>query len=191
MLAFLCPGIAAATIFSPSRDVAVSQSQLRVAFDGDAVLFSDESERIVKAHGLDRFFEHEKAHENKPLAQVLHTLPGTLGWSKEAPQNLPLAGTSSPEPNPKLSPESSQLPSLGLQPSSLSPDPWVPSVSFYLFFELPSLSLHSHPPFEAHILSLSPSLKPLPLLCSSVMRSPSPLLLGLLAKIKCRSLSPS
>uniref|UniRef100_A0A9L0RWW7 5'-nucleotidase, cytosolic IA n=1 Tax=Equus caballus TaxID=9796 RepID=A0A9L0RWW7_HORSE len=62
-------GIAAATIFSPSRDVAVSQSQLRVAFDGDAVLFSDESERIVKAHGLDRFFEHEKAHENKPLAQ--------------------------------------------------------------------------------------------------------------------------
>ncbi|XP_070951670.1 cytosolic 5'-nucleotidase 1A isoform X2 [Macaca nemestrina] len=62
-------GIAAATIFSPSRDVVVSQSQLRVAFDGDAVLFSDESERIVKAHGLDRFFEHEKAHENKPLAQ--------------------------------------------------------------------------------------------------------------------------
>ncbi|XP_032971170.1 cytosolic 5'-nucleotidase 1A isoform X2 [Rhinolophus ferrumequinum] len=62
-------GIAAATVFSPSRDVAVSQSQLRVAFDGDAVLFSDESERIVKAHGLDRFFEHEKAHENKPLAQ--------------------------------------------------------------------------------------------------------------------------
>eukprot|EP00069_Balaena_mysticetus_P016147 bmy_02093T0 len=62
-------GIAAATIFSPSRDVAISQSQLRVAFDGDAVLFSDESERIVKAHGLDRFFEHEKAHENKPLAQ--------------------------------------------------------------------------------------------------------------------------
>ncbi|XP_054996547.1 cytosolic 5'-nucleotidase 1A isoform X2 [Sorex araneus] len=62
-------GIAAATIFSPSRDVTVSQNQLRVAFDGDAVLFSDESERIVKAHGLDRFFEHEKAHENKPLAQ--------------------------------------------------------------------------------------------------------------------------
>lgn len=69
----LSAGIAAATIFSPSRDVVVSQSQLRVAFDGDAVLFSDESERIVKAHGLDRFFEHEKAHENKPLAQVLHT----------------------------------------------------------------------------------------------------------------------
>lgn len=120
-LASLHAGIAAATIFSPSRDVAVSQSQLRVAFDGDAVLFSDESERIVKAHGLERFFEHEKAHENKPLAQVLHTLLGTPGWRKEAPQNLALARTSSPEPNPKLSPESSQGPSPGLQSSFLSP----------------------------------------------------------------------
>ncbi|XP_075764665.1 cytosolic 5'-nucleotidase 1A [Pelodiscus sinensis] len=62
-------GIAAATIFSPSKDVSVSESQLRVAFDGDAVLFSDESEQIVKEHGLDMFFEHEKAYENKPLAQ--------------------------------------------------------------------------------------------------------------------------
>lgn len=73
--------------------MAVSQSQLRVAFDGDAVLFSDESERIVKAHGLDRFFEHEKAHENKPLAQVLHKLPRAPEWSQVAPQNLPWAGT--------------------------------------------------------------------------------------------------
>jgi len=64
-------GIAAATIFSPSKDLEVSEKQLRVAFDGDAVLFSDESEQIVKAHGLDMFFEHEKAHENNPLAQVV------------------------------------------------------------------------------------------------------------------------
>lgn len=73
------PGIAAATIFSPSRDLEVSEKQLRVAFDGDAVLFSDESEQIVKAHGLDKFFEHEKAHENKPLAQV------ELGWRHKKP----------------------------------------------------------------------------------------------------------
>ncbi|KAJ1177955.1 hypothetical protein NDU88_003206 [Pleurodeles waltl] len=62
-------GIAAATIFSPNKDVAVFEDQLRVAFDGDAVLFSDESEKIVKEHGLDMFFEHEKAYENKPLAK--------------------------------------------------------------------------------------------------------------------------
>ncbi|XP_055361684.1 cytosolic 5'-nucleotidase 1A-like isoform X3 [Betta splendens] len=60
-------GIAAATMFTQEKMKEVSDTQLRVAFDGDAVLFSDESERIYKAHGLDKFFEHEKAHENKPL----------------------------------------------------------------------------------------------------------------------------
>ncbi|KAG8587916.1 hypothetical protein GDO81_005817 [Engystomops pustulosus] len=62
-------GIAAATIFNPSHNVSINEEQLRVAFDGDAVLFSDESEQIVKEHGLDKFFEHEKTYENKPLAQ--------------------------------------------------------------------------------------------------------------------------
>lgn len=49
----------------------LSDTQLKVAFDGDAVLFSDESEIIVKQHGLAMFFEHEKEFENKPLAQVI------------------------------------------------------------------------------------------------------------------------
>ncbi|XP_029317059.1 cytosolic 5'-nucleotidase 1A-like [Cottoperca gobio] len=60
-------GIAAATMFTPEKMTEVSETQLRVAFDGDAVLFSDESERIYKAHGLDKFFEHEKAHEKEPM----------------------------------------------------------------------------------------------------------------------------
>ncbi|KAL2082703.1 hypothetical protein ACEWY4_022521 [Coilia grayii] len=62
-------GIAAATMFSSDVENQLSDTQLRVAFDGDAVLFSDESEIIVKKHGLDTFFEHEKEFENKPLAQ--------------------------------------------------------------------------------------------------------------------------
>lgn len=62
-------GIAAATMFMPETQTQLSDTQLRVAFDGDAVLFSDESEVIVKKHGLDKFFEHEKEFENKPLAQ--------------------------------------------------------------------------------------------------------------------------
>ncbi|XP_070705841.1 cytosolic 5'-nucleotidase 1A-like [Pempheris klunzingeri] len=62
-------GIAAATMFMPEMETELSDTQLRVAFDGDAVLFSDESEIIVKKHGLDTFFEHEKEFENKPLAQ--------------------------------------------------------------------------------------------------------------------------
>uniref|UniRef100_A0A6G1RVU8 5'-nucleotidase, cytosolic IB n=1 Tax=Hypotaenidia okinawae TaxID=2861861 RepID=A0A6G1RVU8_9GRUI len=56
-------------MFSANKDVPYSDTQLRVAFDGDAVLFSDESEQIVKEQGLDRFFEHEQLNENKPLAQ--------------------------------------------------------------------------------------------------------------------------
>uniref|UniRef100_A0A1A8HYT9 5'-nucleotidase, cytosolic IA n=1 Tax=Nothobranchius kuhntae TaxID=321403 RepID=A0A1A8HYT9_NOTKU len=66
-------GIAAATMFTPEKMTEVSETQLRVAFDGDAVLFSDESEQIFKAHGLDKFFEHEKTHENKPLDHVKYT----------------------------------------------------------------------------------------------------------------------
>ncbi|KAI2651772.1 cytosolic 5 -nucleotidase 1A-like protein [Labeo rohita] len=62
-------GIAAAIMFKPDMETQLSETQLRVAFDGDAVLFSDESEIIVKQHGLDTFFAHEKQHENKPLAQ--------------------------------------------------------------------------------------------------------------------------
>ncbi|XP_035285740.1 5'-nucleotidase, cytosolic IAa isoform X2 [Anguilla anguilla] len=60
-------GIAAATMFMAEKQIEVSETQLRVAFDGDAVLFSDESERIFKAHGLDKFFEHEKENENMLL----------------------------------------------------------------------------------------------------------------------------
>lgn len=57
-------------MFMQNTETELSSTQLRVAFDGDAVLFSDESEIIVKEHGLDTFFEHEKKFENKPLAQV-------------------------------------------------------------------------------------------------------------------------
>lgn len=57
-------------MFTPKKMAEVSETQLRVAFDGDAVLFSNESELIFKAHGLDKFLEHEKEHENKPLDHV-------------------------------------------------------------------------------------------------------------------------
>ncbi|XP_052601884.1 cytosolic 5'-nucleotidase 1B isoform X7 [Peromyscus californicus insignis] len=62
-------GIASATMFAGAKDMAYCDTQLRVAFDGDAVLFSDESEHIAKDHGLDKFFQHETLFENKPLAQ--------------------------------------------------------------------------------------------------------------------------
>lgn len=43
--------------------------QIRIAFDGDAVLFSDESERIYQAQGLDAFEAHERANARKPLPE--------------------------------------------------------------------------------------------------------------------------
>ena len=45
-----------------------NSDQLRFAFDGDAVLFSDESERIYKQHGLPAFTENEKKVAKKPLS---------------------------------------------------------------------------------------------------------------------------
>ena len=60
-------GYAAATIYSSSSSVG-GTGQLRIAFDGDAVLFSDESEQIYKSQGLDAFTENEKAAARTPLS---------------------------------------------------------------------------------------------------------------------------
>ena len=61
-------GIAAATLFSPPKEEEeTNKCQLRIAFDGDAVLFSDEAEIIAKKHGLDKFFEYEHQKLDQPL----------------------------------------------------------------------------------------------------------------------------
>ena len=59
-------GIAAATLMASAKHK--NSDQLRFAFDGDAVLFSDESERIYKQHGLHAFTENEKKVAKKPLS---------------------------------------------------------------------------------------------------------------------------
>ena len=41
--------------------------EVRIAFDGDAVLFSDEAERVFQAEGLDAFQRHESEHATQPL----------------------------------------------------------------------------------------------------------------------------
>ncbi len=41
--------------------------QIHIAFDGDAVLFSDDSERIFQEHGLETFEENEKKNADNPL----------------------------------------------------------------------------------------------------------------------------
>ena len=60
-------GFAAATILSGSSASTAISNQLRIAFDGDSVLFSDEAERIYQQHGLAAFTENERNEANKPL----------------------------------------------------------------------------------------------------------------------------
>lgn len=43
--------------------------QIRIAFDGDAVLFTDESEVIFQEKGLNAFEENEREHAGEPLAE--------------------------------------------------------------------------------------------------------------------------
>jgi 5'-nucleotidase len=59
-------GMAAATLL-PSQRATKDSEELRFAFDGDAVLFSDASERIFKEQGLDAFTENEKNSAHQPM----------------------------------------------------------------------------------------------------------------------------
>ncbi len=60
-------GVAAATLVS-SKGGSSGSEQLRFAFDGDAVLFSDEAEQVYKSEGLEAFTASEKAAARRPLA---------------------------------------------------------------------------------------------------------------------------
>jgi 5'-nucleotidase len=65
--AALAAGIAAATIL-PSKAPATASDQLRIAFDGDAVIFGDESERVSQEHGIEAFHRNEVENVDKPLS---------------------------------------------------------------------------------------------------------------------------
>ena len=77
----LAAGFAAARIL-PGCPRASQSGQLRIAFDGDAVLFSDEAERVFQEQGLAAFAARERAAAREPLSggpfkrllQALHEL---------------------------------------------------------------------------------------------------------------------
>ncbi|MDQ2778423.1 MAG: 5'-nucleotidase [Pseudomonadota bacterium] len=79
----LAAGVPAARVFPDSaRASAAHPGEVRIAFDGDAVLFSDEAERVYQSQGLDAFQLHERDRAAtplapgpfKPLLQALHRL---------------------------------------------------------------------------------------------------------------------
>ncbi|WP_072681454.1 5'-nucleotidase [Arcobacter sp. LA11] len=72
-------GIAAARILPYKENVDEHSTQVKIAFDGDAVLFSEESEIIYKTQGLEAFLEYEKENANNamksgPFAQLIRVI---------------------------------------------------------------------------------------------------------------------
>ena len=90
--AALDAGIAAATIL-PSKAPATATGQLRIAFDGDAVIFGDESERVSQEQGIDAFHRNEVENVDKPLSGgpfrgflgALHRLQAAFPAGEDAP----------------------------------------------------------------------------------------------------------
>ena len=81
--AALAAGFAAARVFPESTRASEAHAdELRIAFDGDAVLFSDEAERVYQRDGLPAFVQHEISRVGtplppgpfKPLLEALHRM---------------------------------------------------------------------------------------------------------------------
>lgn len=62
-------GVAAAQLYDAPAIYQPREKQIRIAFDGDAVLFSPESERIFKSEGLEAFIEHERENRHQAMAE--------------------------------------------------------------------------------------------------------------------------
>ena len=79
-------GVPAARVLPHSKRASDGHpDEVRIAFDGDAVLFSDEAERVFQRDGLDAFQSHERDRSAtplapgpfKPLLEALHRLQRT------------------------------------------------------------------------------------------------------------------
>ena len=66
--AALQAGVPAAQVYPQSAHASEAHpNEVRIAFDGDAVLFSDEAERVYQTHGLSAFQRHETEKASQPL----------------------------------------------------------------------------------------------------------------------------
>ena len=87
--AALDAGVPAAQVYPHSALASDAHpNEVRIAFDGDAVLFSDEAERVFQSHGLNAFQQHERENAAQPL------LAGPFKPLLEALHRLQQAGTS-------------------------------------------------------------------------------------------------
>ncbi|WP_432473802.1 5'-nucleotidase [Amphritea sp. HPY] len=70
---------AAALIYDSPKSFQPDRDKIRIAFDADAVIFSDESEYIYKTEGLERFQQNESDNEDialsdGPFAKLIRVL---------------------------------------------------------------------------------------------------------------------
>ena len=90
--AALAAGFPAAHVYLQSNLVDSHPDEVRIAFDGDAVLFADEAERIYQQQGLSAFQTHEADRATrplppgpfKPLLEALHRLQSADDTDKVA-----------------------------------------------------------------------------------------------------------
>ena len=88
-------GVAAGMILTGKQHANSREAigQIRIAFDGDAVLFSAEAERVFKQRGIDAFNEHERGNVDRPLPKgpfanflsVLSSLQNIYKTQEQAP----------------------------------------------------------------------------------------------------------
>jgi 5'-nucleotidase len=88
--------IAAGLLYSAPNDYKTKLKEIRMAFDADAVIFSDESELIYKKYGLKAFTQHEVDNVNKklpegPFAKFLKSLSFLQNKSTETDIPIKLA----------------------------------------------------------------------------------------------------
>ncbi|MCP4176444.1 MAG: 5'-nucleotidase [bacterium] len=88
--------VAAGLLYSSPSNYEEELKEIRIAFDADAVIFSDESELIYKKHGLDAFVKHEQENINRklpegPFAAFLKSLSYLQKNSKKTDVQIKLA----------------------------------------------------------------------------------------------------
>ncbi|TYT23722.1 5'-nucleotidase [Luteimonas viscosa] len=90
----LANGVAAATILPDrAKPGTMASEQIRIAFDGDAVIFGDEGERVSREGGIDAFHRHEIERAREPLSggpfraflSALHDLQAAFPVGEAAP----------------------------------------------------------------------------------------------------------
>lgn len=82
--------VPSARVYVESEQEHCDESELRIAFDGDAVLFSDEAEALFQREGLNSFVDNETRKVMEPLSPgpFKHFLDGLVSLKQSLPEGF-------------------------------------------------------------------------------------------------------